>query len=238
MADHDTPQISIWPDLAALTEAAALRIVDIGRQAIAQRGQFAWALSGGATPRPVYELLGSARFARALDWGRVLFLWSDERCVPPDHPDSNYGMAHKALLAHLPIAPAQVLRMRGEDEPGAAAQAYDLQLRAAGPLDLLLLGMGPDGHTASLFPRSPALAETERWVVSNRAPGGAARITFSFPALNQGAIALVLVAGADKAARVKQALHDPSADLPVQRVRPIHGRVEWMLDKQAAGELA
>lgn len=238
MAVEQEPQISIWPDLATLTEAAALHVVELGRRAIAERGQFAWALSGGSTPKPLYELLGSARFAQALDWRSVLFLWSDERCVPPDHTDSNYGMAHNALLSHLPLSAAQVLRMRGEDEPNAAAEAYELQLRAAGPLDLLLLGMGPDGHTASLFPHSPALTETERWVVPNRAPDGSARLTLTFPALNQGAIALFLVAGADKAARVKQALREPSADLPAQRVRPIHGQVEWMLDKQAAGELA
>ncbi|HET8937456.1 MAG TPA: 6-phosphogluconolactonase [Polyangiales bacterium] len=235
MSPLTKPQISILPDRNALMEAAALRVVELGRQAIAQRGHFAWALAGGSTPRALYELLGSERFAKALDWRRVQFFWSDERCVAPDHPDSNYGMARAALLDRLQLTAAQVHRMQGEAAPEAAAQAYDMQLRAAGTLDLVLLGMGADGHTASLFPHSPALSETERWVVPNLSPSGAPRLTFTFTAINQASAVLLLVAGADKAARVKQALQEPSADLPVQRVR---GHIEWMLDKQAAGELA
>lgn len=231
----DKPLISILPDRDALMEAAAQRIIDIGRQAIAQRGQFAWALSGGSTPRALYELLGSERFSNTLDWPRVQFFWSDERCVPPDHPDSNYGMARAALLGRLPLTAAQVHRMPGEAPPEAAARAYELQLRAAGRLDLVLLGMGTDGHTASLFPHSAALSESERWVVPNLSPTGSQRLTFTFATINHAAVALFLVAGADKAERVKQALQEPNADLPVQRVR---GHVEWMLDKQAAGGLA
>jgi 6-phosphogluconolactonase len=234
----DMPQVSIWPERVALMEAAAQRIIEIGRDAIAQRGHFAWALSGGSTPQPLYELLGSQRFAHALDWRRVLFLWSDERCVPPDHPESNYHMARSALLDRLPLTAAQVLRMQGEAEPSRAAADYEQQLRAAGPVDLALLGMGPDGHTASLFPGSAALAETQRWVVPNLSPTGAARLTFTFPAINAVAVVLLLVAGADKAARVKQALREPGDALPVQRVRPSSGRIEWLLDTQAAGELA
>ena len=233
----DKPKISVWPDSAALIEAAALRIVLIGQQAIAERGQFVWALSGGATPRPLYELLGSKRFANTIDWTRVVFFWSDERCVAADHPDSNYRMARAALLDALPIKPDQVHRVRGEDDPSAAAAAYDRELRASGGLDLVLLGMGADGHVASLFPGSSALQETQRWVVTNLSPAGSQRVTFTLPAINAAKVVLLLVAGADKAARVKEALRDPNAQLPVQRVHPTEGRLEWMLDTQAAGGL-
>jgi 6-phosphogluconolactonase len=233
----DKPRICIWSDHAALIDAAARRVVELAQQAIGARGHFRWALSGGSTPRPLYERLAQ-KHASALDWRRVSFFWSDERCVPPDHADSNYRMARAALLDRLPLTAAQVLRMHGEDEPDLAAQAYEQQLRAAGTIDLVLLGMGADGHTASLFPGSPALAEQTRWVVAATSPAGAQRLTFTLPAINAAEVAMVLVSGADKAARVKQALRDPSASLPVQRVHPTHGRVEWMLDTQAAGELA
>lgn len=233
----DKPKISVWPDSAALMEAAALRIALIGQQAIAERGQFVWALSGGTTPRPLYELLGSKRFASALDWSRVVFFWSDERCVPPDHPDSNYRMARAALLDKLQLQPAQVHRLHGEDDPASAAALYDSELRAAGGVDLVLLGMGSDGHVASLFPGSSALQETQRWVVTNVSPAGAQRVTFTLPAINAAKVVLLLVAGADKAARVREALRDPSARLPVQRIQPAAGRLEWMLDTQAAGGL-
>jgi 6-phosphogluconolactonase len=237
MGSDNKPQISVWPDSAALTEAAALRIVLIAQQAIAERGQFVWALSGGTTPRPLYELLGSKRFAGVLDWSRVQFFWSDERCVAPDHPDSNYRLARAALLDALAISDSQVHRVRGEDEPSAAAAAYDRELQAAGGVDLVLLGMGGDGHVASLFPGSSALQETERWVVANLSPAGAPRVTFTLPAINAANVVLLLVAGADKAARVKEALRDPRAHLPVQRIHPTQGHIEWMLDTHAAGGL-
>lgn len=233
----DKPKISVWSDSAALMEAVALRIVLIGQQAIAERGQFIWALSGGATPRPLYELLATKRFANALDWTRVVFFWSDERCVAPDHPDSNYRMARAALLDALPLQPAQVHRLCGEGDASEAADVYERELRASGGLDLVLLGMGGDGHVASLFPGSSALQETERWVVTNQSPAGAQRVTFTLPAINAAKVVLLLVAGADKAARVKEALRDPRAQLPVQRIQPTHGRLEWMLDTQAAGGL-
>jgi 6-phosphogluconolactonase len=241
MGSDNKPQISVWPDSAALTEAAALRVVQLAQQAIAERGQFVWALSGGATPRPLYELLGSKRFASALDWSRVLFFWSDERCVAPDHPDSNYRCARASLLDALAIADSQVHRVRGEDEPSAAAAAYERELRAqvqaTGSLDLVLLGMGGDGHVASLFPGSSALQEAEHWVVTNLSPAGAPRVTFTLPAINAAKVVLLLVAGADKAARVKEALRDPHARLPVQSIHPTQGHIEWMLDTQAAGGL-
>lgn len=235
------PQISVWPDNTALVEAAAWRIVLIAQQAIAERGRFVWALSGGSTPKPLYAQLGSKRFANVLDWSRVSFFWSDERCVAPDHQDSNYRMARGALLDALPIQAAQVHRIRGEDEPSEAAEAYDRELRAqvqaAGSLDLVLLGMGGDGHVASLFPGSSALQETERWVVPNLSPAGAQRVTFTLPAINAAKVVLLIVTGADKAARVKEALRDPRPQLPVQRIHPTQGRLEWMLDTQAAGGL-
>ena len=235
----DSRLVSVYPDRATLIAAAAQRIIDIGQNAIAQRGRFAWALSGGSTPQPLFELLASARFNGALDWRHVQFFWSDERCVPPDHPDSNFRMAREALLDKLSLSPTQVHRMHGEDDPESAARSYEAELgayRNAG-LDLVQLGMGADGHTASLFPGTPALNEQARWVVPNLSPTGTNRLTFTFPAINAAKSVLFLVAGADKSTRIRQIFQEQQ-DYPAARVHPAQGRSEWLLDAPAAGELA
>lgn len=223
-------------------EATATRIVTFAREAIAMHGRFAWALSGGSTPRELYTLLATERFATSIDWRRVHFFWGDERCVPPDHPDSNYHMAHRALLHALPIAPPQVHRMPGEMAPEQAATNYERELReffqTDDPrFDLVLLGMGADGHTASLFPHSGALGEATRWVVATRAPAGADRISLTIKAINAAAHVMIVVAGLDKSERVRQALTETTHALPVQRVLPQRGELSWMLDAQAAGGL-
>jgi 6-phosphogluconolactonase len=197
----------------------------------------------------VYALLASAELASKIDWSRADIFWGDERCVPPEHPDSNYRMAREALLDAIRADPAHVHRMRGEELPERAAAACEEHLHkffriapGGSPprFDIVLLGMGADGHTASLFPGTAALEELERWVVPNRAePSGMPRLTLTFPVLNAAANVLFLVAGADKAERVKQVLeHMPGSDaLPASKVSPTHGQVEWMLDSAAASRL-
>jgi 6-phosphogluconolactonase len=239
-----------YPDAEAVSRAAAQDLVDVARAAIAARGRFCVALSGGSTPRRMYEILSeSPRWAR-LAWDRVEFFWGDERAVGPDHADSNYGAAAAALLRPLEIAPERVHRIQGElPDPEAAAVRYQEELARvfAAPsdglppiFDLVLLGMGSDGHTASLFPYSQALAERRRWVVGHHvARLGKARITMTPPVLNRAAEVRLLVTGADKAGVLHEALLGPREPerLPVQLVVPEAGRLVWMLDRAAAAEL-
>jgi 6-phosphogluconolactonase len=227
-------------------EAAALRMATLAREAIDACGRFTWALSGGSTPRQLYALLASDRFVSEIEWSRVYFFWGDERCVPPNHEESNYRMVREALLDVIRPQADQVFRMRGEDDPDEAARAYEATLRtffgdtvAAPSFDLVLLGMGADGHTASLFPGTGALEETKRWVVPNRVSRtGPARLTMTLSVINAAHQILFLVSGSDKAERLKQVLEDPNARLPAQRVRPTHGELEWMIDAEAGGRRA
>jgi 6-phosphogluconolactonase len=230
-------------------EETALRIATASEEAIRARGRFTFVLSGGSTPRALYQLLASDKFVSRIDWTRVEFFWGDERCVPPDHPESNYRMACESLLDRIHADSGRVHRMRGEDPPERAAADYETKLHgffgvaAGGPppaFDLVLLGMGGDGHTASLFPGTAALEERGLWVVSNRAgPNGMPRLTLTFPVLNAAASAVFLVSGAEKAERVRQVLeHGPGADaLPASRIKPVRGQLEWMLDSAAASQL-
>src|ERR1051326_6588109 len=163
--------IRVLPDAAALADAAARHIVGLGQAAIDARGAFSIALSGGSTPRELHRRLANAPLVSQLDWPRVHVFFGDERCVPPDHPDSNYRMASETLLSHVPVLDAHVHRMRGEIPPEEGAVEYEQELRAffAGEpprLDLILLGMGDNGHTASLFPGLQAVHEQTRWVVA------------------------------------------------------------------------
>jgi 6-phosphogluconolactonase len=246
--DAPAPEIVIVDDATALAEAAARAVVDAARTAVARRGRFFLALSGGATPRASYERLAQAPLRDALAWDRTWVFFGDERGVPPDHPDSNYRMAREALLARVPIPAAQVFRIRGEaGDPEAAASEYARALADAfgaprGTLpvfDLVLLGLGIDGHTASLFPGSPALKETFRTVAAVHA--GAAsipqRFTLTFPVLNAAARVAFLVAGPEKAKIVKAVVVDRAADLPATMVAPTTGRLVWLLDRAAAAAL-
>lgn len=238
------PTVSVFPDRPSLMDAAARRVTAIAEAALARRGRFTWALAGGSTPRELYRRLAPP--AAGPDWARVHFFWGDERCVAPEAQASNYRMARQAFLDALAPPADHVHRMAGEDEPAAAAAAYERGLRdffgAGAPpvFDLVLLGMGPDGHTASLFPGTAALDERERWVVANRAPDGSLRLTLTFPVLNAAAQVLVLVAGREKAQRLRQAVQAGVADppLPVQRLRPASGRLEYLADAEAAAALA
>jgi 6-phosphogluconolactonase len=202
-------------------------------------------LSGGSTPRRMHELL--AEDTTGIDWGRVHLYWGDERTVGPDDPQSNYGMARETLITRVPIPPANVYRMRGEDPPEQAARDYELALRQSFGVeppelprfDLLLLGTGSDGHTASLFPGTAALHERERWVVANEVPQqNTTRITLTYPVINNAAIVMFLVAGRDKADAVHRIFSPGVADKPPAAfVDPRDGVAVWLLDSEAAAGL-
>lgn len=244
--------IKTHPDANSLAHAAATHIMALAEAAIAAHDHFSIALSGGSTPRATYERLAlytrlgaQGEVPLTLDWGRVHVFWGDERCVPPDDAASNYRLAHDAWLEHTPIPPGNVHRIRGELDPERAADEYEAELRAFfGPtprFDLILLGLGEDGHTASLFPGTAALHETARWVVAHCVAGVPQpwRVTLTPPALNAAANVIFLVAGAGKAARLKQVLQgtlQPDV-LPAQIVQPGVGRLLWLVDVAAASLL-
>jgi 6-phosphogluconolactonase len=236
--------IRTYPEAASLARAAAEHFVTLATAAIAARGQFVVALSGGSTPRTTYALLASDEFAARMDWPRVRVFWGDERCVPPDHPHSNYRMAREALLDKVPIPTENVHRMRGELPPDQAATAYQEELEAVlgagGRFDLILLGMGADGHTASLFPGTTALHEQTRWVVAHHVDKQSAwRVTLTPVAINAAVHVIFIVSGAGKAERLRQVLAGPYQPdiLPAQIVRPTHGRLLWLVDAAAAVHL-
>lgn len=234
------PQINTYPTSSAQVGAAAEMIAQAARESIAGAGRFSIALAGGSTPRPVYEALAQDR---QIDWSKVWIFWGDERCVPPDHAESNYRMAHEALLKHVPIPPGQIFRIEGEKEPHTAAAAYETALRdflGTRQLDLILLGMGDDGHTASLFPGTAAIHEAERWVVAHEVEKlKAVRITMTPPLLNSARRVIFVVSGASKADRLKQVIEGPYQPdvLPSQVIHPESGEVFWLVDAAAAAQL-
>ena len=242
-----TVTFEVLPSRAALAEAAADRIVAAARNAIRRRGRCLLALSGGSTPRLVYPLLAAQPRVGKVDWRRVEFFWGDERAVPPDDPESNFGLARDLLLDHLPGVRADAVHRMPADaaDRESGALEYEAELGRAfeiGPassrwptFDLIWLGMGPDGHTASLFPGSRALGERKRWVRATTAPATspvAARMTFSLPLINAARAVLFVVGGADKLAAVRS-VRSGARDLPAGRVRARSTR--WLLDAAAAG---
>jgi len=230
-------QVRVFQDIASLAQATAERFVELAGQSIEDHQRFLVALSGGSTPRPLYELLATGAFADRIDWTRVEVFFTDERCVPPDHLDSNYRMARLALLDKVPIPPGNVHRIRGGLPPTDAALAYHNELGSAlsrdGRLDLILLGMGPDGHTASLFPGSGALDEKSTDVVATYAePLHSWRVTLTLPALNAAMSILFLVSGAEKAPVLARVFSGEA--LPAGLVRPSAGTLTWFVDQEAA----
>ena len=239
------PDVRVFPKPEEAHRAAAETIATLSRESITARNRFCVALSGGSTPRRLYRLLASDPFIGAIDWTRWHVFWGDERCVPPDHDDSNYRMAEEALLDHVPIPDHQIYRIRGEAEPAVVATEYEEGLRGVLPgpdykLDLILLGMGDDGHTASLFPETKALAEKDRLVVANWVPKfHAYRITFTLALINGARTVLFLVAGESKSDALSLVL-DPTAggDVPpAASVRPASGDLRWIVDGAAASRL-
>jgi len=244
----DQPEIIVADDPPALAAAAAGAIVEIALAAVAARGRFTVALAGGSTPRVTYERLAEPPLRERMPWDRTWVFFGDERGVGPEHPDSNYRMANQALLTKVPIPSAQIARIRGEaEDPESAAVEYARRVAEVfackrGELprfDLILLGMGVDGHVASLFPGSPVLKEVFRPVAAVHAAAAALpqRFTFTFPLINAAARVTFLVAGPEKAKMVKAVLGEPGGGLPASMVRPTDGRLTWRLDRRAAALL-
>lgn len=240
--------IVICRDGADLNRQAADEFIRLAHRAIESAGGFTVALSGGSTPKGLYELLALEGYKERVPWSRVHLFFGDERCVAPDHPESNYRMVREALLSRVSIPVENVHRMPGEQEPGIAAGEYEKELQkyfrlAEGTLprfDLVLLGVGEDGHTASLFPESDALAESRHLVVANFVEKlKAHRLTLTFPVLNHAAAVLFLVSGRTKAVIVKEILakESGSARFPAARVSPVAGRLTWMVTQDAAVDL-
>lgn len=227
--------VTIHRDFADLTWAAAALIVRLGAESLAERGVFRLALSGGSTPLPLYALLALPEWRARLDWARVQLYWADERCVPPDHAQSNYRMAYEALLLPLGVPMANIHRMQGELDPEMAAANYSAVL-AAVRLDLILLGMGEDAHTASLFPETAALGETTRPCVANYVPKLEAwRLTLSAPYINTTRHKVFLVNGANKAAALKAVLQ--GAPDPQRYPAQLISAARWLVDAEAAAGL-
>ena len=225
-------------------EAMAERLVEVARAAIAVRGSFIFALSGGSTPQHWFALLASERFRERFDWSKIVIVWGDDRAVGPDDELSNYRMAKLALLDKVPLKPENVHRMRGEaDNLEAAAKEYGLLMQQLGAIDVALMGMGPDGHTASLFPHSPQLNETKHRCVATPVASHephVRRLTLTYPMFNGAHHLWMLVCGASKAKRTAQVLAGPIVpqEQPVQGLRGSDDNdYVWWLDEAAAQDL-
>lgn len=232
-------EVEIFPDVETLNESAASLIVKIAAEAFEAKDKFSIALAGGSTPEKLYKLLASDKFKNKIDWSKTHVFFGDERCVSPDDAESNYRMANAAMLARVPLPPQNVFRLQGEIEPEKAAAEYEKIIKKtlgdAARFDLILLGMGDDGHTASLFPQTPALRETEKLVVANFVEKlNVNRLTLTFRAINSAKNVLFLVTGAKKAAMIKKVLSLETIDLPASLIKPENGNCRWFLDKAAA----
>ena len=238
-----------FADAESVARGAAEWIAELAGEAIQSRGRFGVALAGGSTPRRVYELLaGDGGPGRRVGWSKVHVFFGDERTVPPDHADSNYGMANAAMLSRVPIPAENVHRMFGEGDAVANARLYEDELRsffgddADWPaFDLVMLGMGDDGHTASLFPSTGALEERSAWVVANWVEKFQTfRLTLTAPAINHAARVLFTVTGAGKAARLREVVEGPrdTSRLPSQLIEPRGGTLDWFVDEGAAAQLS
>jgi 6-phosphogluconolactonase len=245
--------VEIFASAAELNVVAAERFVVAASAAIASTETFSVALSGGTTPQALFALLASPAYASRVQWPRVHVFWGDERCVPPADDESNYRMARDLLLDHVPVRAANIHRIRGEENPEAAAEQYERELRAAfetptgrpriaagSRFDLVLLGLGTNGHTASLFPHMQAVREQTRWVMAEHIDALQMwRVTLTPAILNCAGEILFLVTGKDKAAILRRVLYGARemGDLPAQAIAPTDGRLRWLLDAAAAAEL-
>ncbi len=247
------PELVVLPTADALADEGARRFAALAATAIAARGQFIVALSGGSTPKALYARLAAPPYSRAINWSRVIVIWGDERCVPPDDSASNFRMAREALLDRVPVPATHVRRIRGEYTPTGAATNYNAALHdllegdgampAGGhkpSIDLVLLGLGEDGHTASLFPGEVTVHNAKEWVSAATAPTiPTNRVTLTPTIINSAANVLFLISGNAKAAMLSRVIEGPHTphELPAQLIVPTNGRVCWLIDAPAATEL-
>lgn len=228
-----------------LVNAVTSSIVEILNKAIASRGVSSIALSGGTTPKSVYELLATDEFSSQIRWPFVQMFWGDERCVPPHSSESNYKMVSEALLEKIPIPKYNIHRMKGERPPDEGARVYEKELREFLPVhhgypqfDLMLLGLGEDGHTASLFSGTPAVEERTRWVTNVYADHlQSHRLTLTLPVINNSRTVMFIVSGGKKSSILKQVLEVNEVRYPAQRVRPDQGTLLWMCDRESTRHL-
>ncbi|RPH37402.1 6-phosphogluconolactonase [bacterium] len=239
-------RLTIFPSLKELLYGAAEKIVTCLEEELLARGAASLALSGGATPRGVYELLGSEQYRNRIDWRRVHLFWGDERCVGPTMPESNFRMANESLLRNISIPSQNIHRIRGELKPQEAARETEMDIRRFFGLKngefprftLVLLGLGEDGHTASLFPGTSVLKEKQRIVSEVHVESLAAfRVTLTVPAINNAATVVVLVSGRTKAGILQGVLEGTEVRYPAQQINPASGQLFWLVDKDAAPHL-
>ncbi|MES2733662.1 MAG: 6-phosphogluconolactonase [Bacteroidota bacterium] len=237
--------IQVYTDAEALSNAAAKLFVELSQEAIGRYGRFTVVLSGGSTPKRVHELLAQSPYCEAVDWPNVHVFWGDERCVPMDDERSNAKMAYDTLLNHVPVPSSQIHPMSGTLPPAESAAQYEALLKTYFPepiprFDLVFLGMGDDGHTASLFPGTTAIQEQARWAIDNYVEKvGMYRITLTAPAINSADAIAFMVAGTNKAEVLKEVLegqYQPDV-LPSQLIKPIDGELIWLLDTAAAAQI-
>lgn len=240
------PNLHVFSDNASFVQGAADFIVDVAAKAITERGRFTIALSGGSTPKPIYARLGSPEYQNRVDWSKVHVFFGDERCVPPDDTKSNYRMTREAWFDHAALPAENLHRIRGEDDPALEALRYEQEIarlyRTAQfpPFDLILLGMGDNGHTASLFPGTAALRETVRWVVPQYVEVMQTwRVTFTAPLINAARHAAFMAEGAGKAQMLWNVLEGPfQPDVwPSQLIQPSNGELHWLVDAAAAAKV-
>jgi 6-phosphogluconolactonase len=240
------PRVHRYQDAEGVAQAAAKRFLETARRAVDKSDQFIVVLAGGSTPRPLYELLTRTPYRESVPWDKTYFVFGDERCVPPDHEESNYRMVRETLFAPLEISEHHVLRMKGEQPPVDAARRYAVRLedlflyRPKRHFDLALLGIGRDGHTASLFPGTAALEDDENWVAANHVPQlDVWRLTLTFPALNAARRVIFLATGEEKSRVIAEAfggVEHPTPH-PCERVAPINARREVLIDHAAASRI-
>lgn len=237
--------VRVFSNPEALVEFAAGTFIRLAEDSIQQRGMFTVAFSGGSTPRRLYNALAAPEVQKSLDWDKIHLFWGDERAVPPDHSDSNYKMVREALLDKVTIPQENIHRVHAEMDVRMAAFQYEEELRGVFEgdwprFDLVLLGMGEDGHTASLFPNSAGLNEEQRWFIANYAPKRQQwRLTLTGNAINAARNVLALVQGGGKADMIAAVLvgGDGGDVKPIQRIKPADGKMTWLLDGEAAGKL-